>query len=148
MKVVSEILKTKVSPNNIIQSDALVYDALVLMNSVNLSYLVVFENDHFVGIFSERDYTRKLVLHGKSSTSTKIKEVMSSDLPCVSLSDTAEKCMRMLDTYKTRYLPVFDNVEFKGVITLNDVLRLAINSKEDVFDELANSLVDWDDKIF
>ena len=148
MKTVSEILRIKQKPHNIISPDAKVIDALIMMNSVNLSYLVVMENDRFVGIFSERDYTRNVILKGRTSDTSTVKEVMTVNFPSVSPSDTVETCMKLLDAHKTRYLPVFNGNHLEGVVTLNDVLRQAIWSKEDVFDELANKLADLGDKIF
>jgi CBS-domain-containing membrane protein len=73
---------------------------------------------------------------------------MTVNFPSVSPSDTVETCMKLLDAHKTRYLPVFNGNHLEGVVTLNDVLRQAIWSKEDVFDELANKLADQGDKIF
>ncbi len=148
MKTVADILRSKARPQNIIEGHAKVFDALVMMNSVNLSYLVVMDDDHFKGIFSERDYTRKVILQGRTSDTCEVEEVMTTNLPTVTRTDTVENCMKLLDAYKTRYLPVFDGSEFIGVVTLNDVLRQAIYSKEDVFDELAHKLSDQGDKIF
>lgn len=148
MKTVADILETKPKPHNYINSDARVIDALVLMNSVNLSYVVVMEEGQFKGIFSERDYTRNVILKGRTSDTATVAEVMTSNMPSVTPEDTVETCMRMLDTHKTRYLPVFDGHELAGVITLNDVLRQAIRNKEDVFDELAHKLAEEGDKIF
>ena len=148
MKTVAEILRFKPKPHNIIEANAKVIDGLVLMNSVNLSYLVVMENDRFKGIFSERDYTRNVVLKGRTSDTSVISEVMTTELPSVAPSDTVETCMKLLDAHKTRYLPVFNGHELLGVVTLNDVLRQAIWSKEDVFDELAHKLTEDGDRIF
>lgn len=148
MKTVSEILRSKPKPVNFIDANALVYDALVMMNKVNLSYLIVMENEEFKGIFSERDYTRNVVLKGRKSDSCKVNEVMTVNLPSVSAYDTAEKCMNLLDEHKTRYLPVLNAGKLLGVVTLNDVLRQTIWNKEEVFDQLANKLADQGDKIY
>lgn len=148
MKTVTDILRDKSQPVNFIDADAKVIDALVMMSSINLSYLVVMENDQFRGIFSERDYTRNVVLKGRTSETSKVKEVMSTNLPSVLLSDTVENCMKLLDMHKTRYLPVLKGKQLVGVVTLNDVLRQAIWNKEEVFDELANKLAQDGDRIF
>ena len=148
MKTVSEILRIKPKPHNIIEANAKVIDALILMNSVNLSYLVVLENGQFKGIFSERDYTRNVVLKGRTSDTSTVQEVMTTNFPSVAPSDTVETCMKLLDANKTRYLPVFSGGQLEGVVTLNDVLRQALWNKEDVFDELAHKLADQGDKIF
>lgn len=149
MKTVSEILRIKQKPHNIISPDARVFDALVMMNTVNLSYLVVMEQDQFKGIFSERDYTRNVVLKGRTSDTATVQEVMTVSFPTVSSSDTVETCMKLMDMHKTRYLPVFAGNIFQGVVTLNDILRQVIWSKEDVFDnDLAHKLADQQDRIF
>src|SRR5260221_5079478 len=88
MRTVRDILSNKQRSFNIIQSNALVINALNLLNSVNLSYLVVMDEDQYKGIFSERDYTRNVILKGRSSDSTRVKEVMTIDLPMVELSDS------------------------------------------------------------
>jgi CBS domain-containing protein len=148
MKTVSAILKAKPQPHNFIDAKAKVIDALVLMNTVNLSYVVVLDNGQFKGIFSERDYTRNVILKGRTSETSTVSEVMTSNIPSVAPDDTVETCMKMLDAHKTRYLPVFKGHELVGVVTLNDVLRQALWNKEDVFDELAHKLAEDGDRIF
>lgn len=149
MRTVANILQNKPPAFNFISPAAKVIEALQLMNSVNLSYLVVKEDDTFCGIFSERDYSRNVILKGLHSDSTAVEQVMSTSLPIVSLLTTVEDCMHLLNTHKTRYLIVFFDNEFKGVVTINDVLRDAIENKEQVFDELAiKEAFDQQDKIF
>jgi signal-transduction protein with cAMP-binding, CBS, and nucleotidyltransferase domain len=88
MRTVNDLLKSKPVVFNNIDADALVIDALHMLNSVNLSYLVVMKEDEFKGIFCERDYSRNVILKGRSSANTKVKEVMTNDLPMVETSDT------------------------------------------------------------
>ncbi|MDN3659272.1 CBS domain-containing protein [Ferruginibacter paludis] len=149
MRTVANILMSKTPAFNFVDPDAKVIEALHIMNSVNLSYLVVYKNDTFYGIFSERDYSRNVILKGLHSDSCAVKEVMSVSLPVIDMQDTAEHCMELLNTHKTRYLIVFEHNQFKGVVTINDVLREALKSKEMVFDELTlNQAMEWQDKIF
>ncbi|MDB5249612.1 MAG: domain containing protein [Segetibacter sp.] len=146
MQTVDNILKTKDSPSNIIEPDILVIDALKTLISVNLSYLVVFEGGKFTGIFTERDYTRKLVLQGRSSRETKVCDVMTTELPEVNLDDTVEDCMYQMNTRGARYLAAFDGEEFVGIITIHDLLRAVLANKHDVFDDtLTSSLIDTDE---
>lgn len=146
MHTVENILKTKEKPTNIIEPTALVIEALQKLISVNLSYLIVFEDNNFKGIFSERDYTRKLVLQGRSSRDTTVKDVMTTDLPTVSLSDTVEDCMYQMNTRGARYLAAFDGNNFAGIITIHDLLRKVLANKQEVFDRsLTNSLLDNDE---
>src|SRR4051794_12706747 len=114
MHTVQNILRTKDKPTNIIEPSALVIEALQKLISVNLSYLIVFEGDEFKGIFSERDYTRKLVLQGRSSRETIVRDVMTSDLPRITLSNTVEDCMYQMNTRGARYLAAFDQNDFVG----------------------------------
>ena len=149
MRTVANILQNKPPVFNFITPGAKVIEALQLMNSVNLSYLVVKDDDTFHGIFSERDYSRNVILKGLHSDSATVAEVMSTSLPVIGMQDTAEHCMQMLNTHKTRYLIVFDDQEFKAVVTINDILREAIENKEMVFDELAiKEATEMQDKIF
>ena len=142
MRTVRNMLETKDEQSNIIDPSIMVIDALKKLISVNLSYLVVYENGEYIGIFSERDYTRKLVLEGRSSRETLVKDVLATDLPEVSLDDTVEDCMYKMNIRGTRYLAAYDDNNFVGIITLHDVLREVLASKEDVFENsLTNTLI-------
>jgi predicted transcriptional regulator len=149
MRTVANILQNKLPASNFIDPDAKVIAALKLMNSVNLSYLVVMRDNDFHGIFSEKDYSRNVILKGLHSDTCTVKEVMSKSLPIVHMQDTAEMCMQIFNTHKTRYLLAFDDNVFKGVVTINDILREAIENKEMVFDKLIlQEFTDTQDKIF
>lgn len=135
MRTVKDILQTKSKTFNIVTPQTLVIDALSMLNAVNLSYLVVMENDQYKGIFSERDYSRNVILKGRNSQSTRVQEVMTSDLPVMHLDHTVEHCMKTMILNKTRYLLVFDtDKKFAGVITIHDLLREVIANKEEIFD--------------
>lgn len=147
MRTVKDILSAKAKPFNQVSSSTLVIDALKMLNSINLSYLVVMDGDEYKGIFSERDYSRNVILKGRHSNNTVVTEVMTHDVPVVGLNQTIEQCMHMIDQHKTRYLLAFDDEQqFAGVITIHDLLRQVINDKEAVFDKsLAQRLVDDDE---
>jgi signal-transduction protein with cAMP-binding, CBS, and nucleotidyltransferase domain len=146
MRTVRDILNSKAKAANIIQPGAIVLDALTMLDSVNLSYLVVTDGDDYKGIFCERDYSRNVVLKGRTSSSTKVQEVMTTDLPTVTVNDTVEYCMNFMNSSKTRYLVAYDGQRFAGIITIHDLLRQVINSKGDVFDQSATStLLDSDE---
>jgi len=149
MKTVKDILESKQKAFNIIGPDTMVFDALVQLNSVNLSYMIVMDGNEYKGLFSERDYTRNVILKGRASNSTTVKEVMTTDLPMVNLNDTAEYCMHLMNAHKTRYLLAYDGEsQFMGVITIHDLLRQVIANKEEVFDHtLTNSLLDNDESL-
>ena len=137
MRTVKDILDSKPRAYNIIGPQALVIDALQMLNTVNLSYLIVMDGEEYKGIFCERDYSRNVILKGRSSANTKVSEVMTVDLPVVEITDTAEHCMNIMNSYKSRYLLTYDDQHFAGVITIHDLLRQVIMSKEAVFDHSA-----------
>ena len=148
MRIVDDILGSKPSPDNIIGPDALVIDALTMLTSVNLSYLIVMEGSEYKGIFCERDYSRNVILKGRSSNSTAVREVMTTDLPVVNTSDSVEHCMNLMNKNKARYLVAYGpNHEFEGVITIHDLLRQVIANKELVFDtSITEQLISNDEK--
>ena len=129
------MLDNKQRPYNTVSPDTLVIDALTMLNSVNLSYLLVTEGDEYKGIFSERDYSRNVILKGRSSNTSTVAEVMTIDIPRVIFTDTVEYCMNTMITNKTRYLLAYDsNEKFAGVITIHDLLREVLASKGEVLD--------------
>ena len=133
MRTIHEILEQKGPHFNYIEASAFVIDALTLMKCENISYLIVREDGNYVGIVSERDYAHKVILMGKHSDTTVVKEIMTTDLPIVSETDTTDQCMIMMNASKSRYLPVFDGLNFKGIITIHDLMRetIAENQKPD-----------------
>lgn len=146
MRTVRDVLASKNKPFNFITSAATVFDALQMLNTVNLSYLVVMDGEEFKGIFSERDYTRNVILKGRASKDTLVKDVMTTDLPVVELGDSVEYCMNLMNTRGARYLLVFDGERFQGVVTIHDLLRQVIANKEEVFDQtLTHKLLDNDE---
>jgi len=143
MKTVKEILEHKSPPNNFIHSGSRVLQALNRLVDVNLSYLIVKDGDDIKGIFSERDYTRKMILKGRSSFDTTVEEIMSTDLPEIQVNDTVEECMELLASQGRRYLFAKDDKKFVGVITIHDLLREILLSKEDVFNKkVTGALID------
>ena len=146
MRTVKDMLNSKPEIYNTIEPSALVIDALTMLNSVNLSYLVVKEGNEYKGIFCERDYSRNVILKGRSSLTTTVREVMTIDLPIVEITDTVEHCMNSMNLHKTRYLLAYDSNNFVGVITIHDLLRQVIANKELVFDSsLAEKLIGQDE---
>jgi CBS domain-containing protein len=148
---VKEILERKRKHSNLVGPDQLVIEALRMLNTVDLSYLIVMEGDQYKGIFCERDYCRNVVLKDRSSKTSTVEEVMTKDLPVVEGSDTAEYCMNTMNKHKTRYLLALDDGKFAGIITIHDLLRQVLSNREEVFDHsLAEKLISQEegDKIF
>jgi predicted transcriptional regulator len=149
MRTVRDILNNKTKSFNTISPEETVFNALQMLNAVNLSYLVVMDGDVYKGIISERDYSRKVILQGKHSHDTKVKEIMSVDVPMVDVNDSVEKCLHLIDDHKTRYLLAFEDDQFAGVITINDLLRQIMKARSDVFDNATvTRLLDNDERVF
>lgn len=147
MKTASEVIWQKKTYNNFIHPDATVIEALNRLNDVDLSYLIVKEGNKVKGIFSERDYARKVILQGRSSSNTTVKEIMSTDLPEVQMDASVETCMNLLAAHGRRYILVMDNKEFAGVITIHDLLREILLHGERVFDNrITRTLIDINER--
>lgn len=143
MRSVRDVINSKSKAFNSVQPGTLVINALNLLNSINLSYLIVMDGEEYKGIFSERDYSRNVILKGRSSDSTTVEEVMTVDLPVVELTDSVEHCMNLLIAHKARYILAFDTGLFAAVITIHDLLREIIANKEEVFDtSITRQLID------
>ena len=126
---IKEILRRKGPHFNIVTPDTKVNDALILMQTENLSYVVVMNDTDFLGIMSERDYIHKMKVLKTNSENATVKEILSTNLPVVSFDDDLNRCMVLMNVYKTRYLPVFDEMEFRGVLTMNDLLQEVLDEQ-------------------
>jgi CBS domain-containing protein len=101
---------------------------------------MVMEGDQYLGIMTERDYSRKVILLGKSSTDTPVAEIMSRDFPAVTPNDTVEFCMQLMSEKNIRYLPVFENDTLRGIVSINDVVRETILTHEETITHLKDYL--------
>ena len=113
-----------------------VYQGIELMCEKNIGGLLITENGQPVGIFTERDYARKVVLKGKSSRTTLLGEIMTSKLITVSSDHTVEACMEVMTDKKIRHLPIVDDGQITGLISIGDVVRFVINEQKDIIDQL------------
>ena len=113
-----------------ITPDTSVYHALELMVEKNVSALLVMENDKLAGIFTERDYARKVVLKGKKSKETEISEIMTRDLITVSPESTIDECMALMTGKYIRHLPVVVDDKLTGIISIGDVVRRIIEDQK------------------
>ena len=131
MRTAKDILQQKGAQFNFINENESVLYAIGLLKAENISYLIVKDsNDKYIGIFSERDYTHKVILENKQSATTKVSEIMTSDLANASLDDSTSKLMLLINNSKARYLPVFDGNNFIGIITVHDLMREAMADYE------------------
>ncbi len=138
MLTVNELLSRKGSGIVSIQSGATVYEALRIMAANNIGALLVIENDKLCGVFSERDYARKIILNDKNSRETLLKDVMSTRLFTVTPDDEVEDCMKLMTAEHIRHLPVFRNEQLIGVISIGDVVKAIIEDQQTVIDHLEN----------
>jgi len=136
MNFVNEILKAKGRDVWTVSSDSIVYDALQEMADKNVGALLVVEDDKLVGVFSERDYARKVILHGKASKDTLVKEIMSTEMFWVRPDETVAGCMELMTNKRIRHLPVLDEGRLVGVISIGDVVKAVISEKEFAIQQL------------
>ncbi|MEJ7675744.1 MAG: CBS domain-containing protein [Chitinophagaceae bacterium] len=130
MGTVSNILQTKSNITITISPDTIVFNALEIMVEKNVSALLVMENEKLIGIFSERDYARKVILKGKSSRETRIEEIMTGDLVTVSPDSTIDDCMRLMTSRFIRHLPVVADDNLIGIISIGDVVKYIIEDQK------------------
>ncbi|MGZ5191558.1 MAG: CBS domain-containing protein [Flavisolibacter sp.] len=140
MKKVADILSRKGKNITQVSADTSVLDALKIMADQNIGSVVITDGNQYLGILTERDYSRKVILKGKSSTDTKAGEIMSSDIPRITASDTIEYCMQLMSDRNIRYLPVFDGEALSGIISINDVVKETILAQEETITQLKDYL--------
>ena len=138
MKKVSDIFRRKGFTNVTISPDAMVRDALRLMAEKNIGSVVIMKDDQYIGLFTERDYARKVILHGRSSDELTVSEIMSEYLPHTSLEHSLEECMEMMSNPNVRYLPVFEGDRYVGVISIIDVVKETMLAQQDRIEHLQN----------
>lgn len=131
MKKVRDILNSKSDARIYsVEPGAMVVDALKMMAEKRVGALLVLENGKLVGIFSERDYARKIALLDRSSRTTEVRQIMTADLICVSPSDTMEYCMELTTDKHIRHLPVVENGELLGMISIGDLVKNIIEDQK------------------
>lgn len=140
MKKVSHILAHKNRGIIYVSPDMTVLEALRIMANQNIGSVMVMEGNQYLGIMTERDYARKVILLGKSSTDTPVLEIMSRDFPAVTPNDTVEFCMQLMSEKNIRYLPVFENDTLRGIVSINDVVRETILTHEETITHLKDYL--------
>ncbi len=127
---VKDILEFKGYDCHTVDPETTVYNALKKMAGQNVGALVVAENGKTIGVFSERDYARKVILKGKTSKDSNVKEMMSEKLCTVSLTTNANECMKLMTDNRVRHLPVLDNNKLVGVISIGDIVNAVIRDQQ------------------
>lgn len=136
MGTVDNILKIKGSTTFTITPGTMVYNALEIMVEKNVSALLVLENEKLAGIFTERDYARKVILKGKASKETQIGEIMTSDLVTVTPGTTIDNCMRLMTGRHIRHLPVVEGENLVGIISIGDVVKYTIDEQKFIIENM------------
>ena len=138
MRKVSEILQKKGYSTVSVLPNTPVIDALRVMDEKNIGSVVVVNEGSYAGILTERDYSRKVILKGKNSAETTVADIMSTDLPILRPNDTIDYCMQLMSNKHIRYLPVFDNGNLAGIISMSDVVNATIANQKETISHLEN----------
>ena len=136
MKTVKEILDTKGHDVSTIGPEETVLDALKLMAEKELGALVVMEEEELKGLISERDYARKVILKGRTSLETKVWEVMTQKVICTTLEQTADEVMAVMTEKRIRHLPVIDEKQVVGLVSIGDLVKAIISDQQFVIEQL------------
>jgi CBS domain-containing protein len=138
MKNVRELLDQKGSAVFSVQPDITVFATLQLMADKEIGAVLVFEGDRLVGMFSERDYARQVILKGKASKDTLVREVMTSRVTYVRPEQTVDDCMALMTDKRVRHLPVLDQGRVVGLVSIGDIVKAVISEKQFIIEQLEN----------
>ena len=138
MRLVSEILQSKGHNVWFVRPEAFVFDAVKMMSERSVGALLVMEGEEMVGIITERDYARKVILAGKSSKQTQVKDIMTQRVLWVAPERTIEECMALMTDKKVRHLPVVENTKVVGIVSIGDLVKAIIAEQQVIIDQLQN----------
>ena len=136
MLTVRQLLEAKTSEIFAVAPDAPVIDAIRLMAEKRVGAVLVMAGPRLVGILSERDYARKIVLEGRSSKDTPVRDIMTADVVTVTLSDDVHRCMQTVTRHRIRHLPVVEDAQVLGVISIGDLVAAVIEAQQIELDQL------------
>lgn len=137
MSTIADVLRSKGSSSVVsIPSEASVYDAVALMAGNNVGSLLVTSKDTIVGILTERDYSRKIVLMNRNSRETKVSQIMNSDVLYVCPEDTTDDCMALMTKFRVRHFPVLSNGELLGLVSIGDIVKVMVSEREFLIEQL------------
>ena len=141
MKTVRDILRVKGDAIWSTTAETSVYEALEKMAHKNVGALVVLDDKGLVGIFSERDYARKIILKKRASKHTLVGEIMTREIVCVGRDEKVQKCMLLMSGHRVRHLPVIEGEQVIGVISIGDVVHAIISDQEIAIHELEDYII-------
>lgn len=133
---IRNILKEKGALVHSIAPETTVFDALKTMAESNVGALLVMEGERLAGIVSERDYARKVILKGRSSLDTKVSDIMSTKVICARPEQSVEECMGMMTAKAVRHLPVLENKEVIGIVSIGDLVKAIIGEQQLIIEQL------------
>lgn len=136
MRNVSHILERKGASIVSVAPNHTVMQSLTVMAEKNIGSVLVIESGKYMGLLTERDYARKVILKGRSSTDTLVKDIMSTDLPEISPLQSLDQCMHIMSQYNVCYLPVFSDAKICGIISIIDVVTETLNAQKETIDHL------------
>jgi CBS domain-containing protein len=135
---VDAVLHQKTAQIWSVPPEATVFDAIKLMADKNIGALMVMNEHRLVGVFSERDYTRKIALKGKSSKDTPVRDVISTPIISVPPGTTVEECMRVMTEHRVRHLPVLEGEKLLGVVSIGDLVNWTISAQHEALNQMAD----------
>ena len=142
MKSVAQVLRSKAEQSvQTIAPSASVLDAVKLMAEKNIGALLVMDGANVVGIITERDYARKIVLLGRSSKDTPVRDIMTSPVMYVRPDQTNEECMALMTDQRVRHLPIMDNGKLVGLISIGDLVKDIISEQRFIIDQLEHYIM-------
>ena len=133
---ISSVLTHKISALWSIAPEATVFEAIKLMAEKNIGSLLVIAGGKLAGIFTERDYTRKVALHGKTSKETRVYEITTKDVISVTPEESVEECMRLMTEHRVRHLPVVSGTEVLGVVSIGDLVNWIISTQNAAIEQM------------
>jgi CBS domain-containing protein len=133
---INEVLDDKGSQVWSVTPTTLVYDAIQMMADKNIGALPVLDGERVLGIVSERDYTRKVVLQGKSSKSTEVREIITGQIVAVTRDQTVQDGLRLMTKHRIRHLPVMEGHKLLGIVSIGDLVNAVINAQQATIDQL------------
>lgn len=136
MRTVRQLLEAKSPTIHAIRPEAPVLDAIRLMAEAHIGAVLVMDGPRLVGILSERDYARKVVLQGRSSSDTPVSEIMTSNVLTTWSLDTSARCMQTMTEHRIRHLPVIDGDEVVGIVSIGDLVKAVIEDQQAELDSL------------
>ncbi|MDQ3057329.1 MAG: CBS domain-containing protein [Pseudomonadota bacterium] len=136
MRTVRQLLGSKTPEIHVIGPDVPVIDAVRLMADKRIGAVLVMQGERLVGILSERDYARKVVLQGRSSADTPVRDIMTAEVVCIALNDSTDRCMQIITDSRIRHLPVLENDAVVGIVSIGDLVKAVIEDQRLELDQL------------